>query len=76
MSSEDISIVKDVNLMNSLNGKIAGAVINSSASGIGGATRVVLRGLKSIISSNNALYVVDGIPLFNNNNGEIKSERR
>ena len=74
VSSEDISIVKDVNLMNSLNGKIAGAVINSSASGIGGATRVVLRGLKSIISSNNALYVVDGIPLFNNNNGEIKSE--
>ena len=60
--------------MNSLNGKIAGAVINSSASGIGGATRVVLRGLKSISSSNNALYVVDGIPLFNNNNGEIKSE--
>ena len=53
VSSEDISIVKDVNLMNSLNGKIAGAVINSSASGIGGATRVVLRGLKSIISSNN-----------------------
>ena len=74
VSSEDISIVKDVNLMNSLNGKIAGAVINSSASGIGGATRVVLRGLKSISSSNNALYVVDGIPLFNNNNGEIKSE--
>ena len=63
-----------MDMMNSLNGKIAGAVINSSASGIGGATRVVLRGLKSISSSNNALYVVDGIPLFNNNNGEIKSE--
>lgn len=74
VSAEDIGAVKDVNLMNSLNGKIAGAVINSSAAGIGGATRVVLRGLKSISSSNNALYVVDGVPLFNNNNGEMQSE--
>lgn len=74
VSSEQIGLVRDVNLMNSLNGKVAGAVINSSAAGIGGATRVVLRGLKSISSSNNALYVVDGIPLFNNNGGEIKSE--
>lgn len=74
VNAEDVGIVKDVNLMNSLNGKIAGAVINSSAAGVGGATRVVLRGMKSISGSNNALYVVDGIPLFNSNNGEIEGE--
>lgn len=31
--------------------------------GIGGSTRVVMRGLKSITNDNNALYVIDGIPM-------------
>ena len=38
-------------------GKIAGVSINKSASGVGGATRVVMRGAKSIEGDNNALYV-------------------
>lgn len=62
VNAEDINVGKDVRLMNSPDGKIAGAVIDSSASGIGGAMRVVLRGLKSGGSSN-ALYVADGVPL-------------
>lgn len=55
--------VKDANFMNTLSGKVAGLQINASASGSGGSTRVVLRGVKSINGNNNALYVVDGIPL-------------
>ena len=51
--------------MNSLNGKVAGVNIQRSASGVGGATKVIMRGAKSITGSNNALYVVDGIPLNN-----------
>ena len=47
--------------------------INKSASGVGGATRVVMRGAKSIEGDNNALYVVDGIPLFNTNMGNTDS---
>ena len=65
--------VKDANFVNSLNGKIAGVTINKSASGVGGATRVVMRGAKSIEGDNNALYVVDGIPLFNTNMGNTDS---
>ena len=65
LSSDDITTVKDPNFMNSLNGKVAGVTINSSASGAGAATRVVMRGVKSITKSNNALYVIDGIPMFN-----------
>ena len=42
-------------------------------SGVGGATRVVMRGAKSIEGDNNALYVVDGIPLFNTNMGNTDS---
>jgi TonB-linked SusC/RagA family outer membrane protein len=61
--TSDIVKVKDANILNSLLGKIAGASINSSAAGAGSETKVVLRGTKSIASNNNALYVLDGIPL-------------
>ncbi len=65
VKSEDFLTVKDANIMNSLMGKVAGVTINSSSSGIGGASQVVLRGNKSISQSSNALYVIDGIPMHN-----------
>lgn len=65
VKSEDIVTVKDANFMNALNGKVAGVQINSSAAGVGGAARVVMRGAKSLYKDNNALYVIDGIPMSN-----------
>lgn len=65
IDSDELLRAQDVNFVNSLNGKIAGVTINKSASGVGGATRVVMRGAKSIEGDNNVLYVVDGIPLVN-----------
>ncbi|WP_162852494.1 SusC/RagA family TonB-linked outer membrane protein [Dinghuibacter silviterrae] len=65
LGSNSVNDVKDPSFVNSLAGKVAGATINGSASGIGGSTRVVLRGVKSLTGNNNALYVVDGIPLPN-----------
>lgn len=65
VKSEELVRVKDANLMSSLVGKIAGVTINSASSGVGGSARVVMRGTKSISGNNNALYVVDGIPLPN-----------
>lgn len=58
-----ITKVKDANLVNSLSGKIAGVTINQSSSGTGGSSRVVMRGTKSLFGENNALYVLDGIPM-------------
>lgn len=65
VKNESLTTVKDANFVNSLTGKIAGVTINRSSSGVGGSTRVVMRGAKSIEGDNNALYVIDGIPLFN-----------
>lgn len=65
VKAEEIMTVKDANFMNSLNGKVAGVQINSSAAGVGGAVRVVMRGAKSIYKDNNALYVIDGVPMTN-----------
>lgn len=56
---------KDANFLNGLNGKVAGVTINQSSAGAGSAARVVMRGAKSIDGNNNALYVVDGVPLLN-----------
>lgn len=65
IKSDDINTIKDANFVNSLNGKVAGVVINTSSSGVGGASRVVMRGTKSIEQSSNALYVIDGVPMYN-----------
>ncbi|MFV0323815.1 MAG: TonB-dependent receptor [Bacteroides xylanisolvens] len=73
VKGDELTTIKDANFVNSLNGKIAGVNINKSASGVGGATRVVMRGAKSIEGDNNALYVVDGIPLFNTTMGNTDS---
>lgn len=64
LKSSTLTQVKDANLVNSLTGKIAGVTINPSASGIGGSSRVVMRGTKSLFGDNNALYVIDGIPMM------------
>lgn len=65
VSSDKITTVKDANFVNSLSGKVAGMNINALSSGHGGAVRVVMRGLKSIIKSNRALYAIDGVLVFN-----------
>lgn len=65
IKGDELTAVKDANFINSLQGKVAGVQINNSAGGIGSASRVVMRGSKSISKDNNALYVIDGIPMFN-----------
>jgi TonB-linked SusC/RagA family outer membrane protein len=54
------------NMLNSLQGKIANAVITQGSGGVGSGARIVLRGNRSIQGSNNALIVVDGVPINNN----------
>ena len=60
---------KDANFINSLAGKVAGVNISSSAAGAGSAARVIMRGTKSLSGNDNALYVIDGIPMFDINTG-------
>lgn len=71
IKGDQLTTVKDVNFVNALTGKVAGVSITTSSAGVGGATRVVMRGTKSITKDNNALYVIDGIPIFNNNGGGL-----
>lgn len=67
LTNADLTNVRDPggNIMNSLSGKVAGAVVTPAATGPGGAVRIVLRGNRSISGNNNALIVVDGVPIDN-----------
>ena len=64
VSGSELTRAKDANFINTLSGRIAGVTINRSPSGVGGSSRVVMRGNKST-RNNQPLYVVDGVPLVN-----------
>ena len=60
----EVNKVKDANFMSSLSGKVAGVNIRQSGT-MGGSANVVIRGYKSLTGNNQALFVVDGIPISN-----------
>ncbi|TWI98652.1 TonB-linked SusC/RagA family outer membrane protein [Mucilaginibacter frigoritolerans] len=68
ISGSELTNVRTDNLVNSLSGKIAGVTIDPSASGIGGSSKVILRGNRSLDGNNQPLYVIDGVPISNNGN--------
>ncbi|CAL2088124.1 SusC/RagA family TonB-dependent receptor precursor [Tenacibaculum sp. 190524A02b] len=68
VKAEDLQMAKDPNVVNSLQGRVAGLEINQASAGVGSANRMVIRGNNSITGSNQALYVVDGVPIDNTEN--------
>lgn len=74
INTDAITSNKDANFVNALNGKVAGVTINASSSGVGGVSKVVMRGTKSIMQSSNALYVIDGVPMFSGSNSGGSTE--
>src|SRR4029079_13841084 len=62
------------NVLNSLQGKVANAVVTQGSGGPGSGARIILRGNRSIQGNNNALIVVDGVPITNGTNGTAGSD--
>ena len=73
-ASQLIEVRDANNVLNSLQGKIANAVITQGSGGPGSGVRIVLRGNRSIQGNNNALIVVDGVPINNGTSGTIGSD--
>jgi len=65
ISGDKLNEAKEVNVINSLQGKIAGVTITKNATGPGSASKVLLRGSRSITGYNQPLYVIDGVPMDN-----------
>lgn len=66
VKGEDLTRTRDVNFINGLSGKVAGLDIKQS-NAMGGSTNVVMRGYKSLTGNNQALFVIDGVPISNAN---------
>ena len=66
LAGEEIRRAAGPNFMEALSGKVAGIDIKVSASGVGGSTKAVLRGARSLSGTSEALYVIDGVPMVNN----------
>jgi len=66
LAGEEIRRAAGPNFMEALSGKVAGIDIKVSASGVGGSTKAVLRGSRSLSGTSEALYVIDGVPMVNN----------
>lgn len=71
IKSDDIMKVQDANLVNSIEGKISGVTITPSAGGAGGASKILLRGNKSMLGNNSPLIVIDGVPMTNNTRKQV-----
>jgi len=70
VGGDDLSKVGNQNLVNSLSGKAAGLQVISSGGAPGSGSRLVIRGgAKSLTNSNEPLYVIDGVPITNANDG-------
>jgi len=69
VSGENLNQVKSANFVNSLSGKAAGVQIKRNTN-MGGSTNVVIRGNASLTGSNQALFVVDGVPISNTNSND------
>lgn len=67
VSGDRFTEARETNVINSLSGRVAGVQVTNSSSGIGGSSRVTIRGESSLnINANQPLFVVDGVPISNN----------
>ena len=66
VGGKDLNEIKNVNMINSLQGKSAGLQITPNSTGAGGSSKILFRGNKSISGSNQPLIVVDGVPMMMN----------
>jgi len=74
VKGDEIAKAKEVNVVNSLQGKISGAQITNSSGAVGASARIILRGVNSLDGNNQPLFVVDGIPMANSNFGNTTNE--
>lgn len=70
VAGEELTQAREINLGDALQGRVAGVNVSNVGSGVGGSSRVVIRGNTSINGNNMPLYVIDGVPMDNSNLGQ------
>lgn len=65
VDGDELALARESNIMNNLSGKVAGVNVSPSGSGMGGSTKITIRGNSFLSGSNQPLIVVDGVPIDN-----------
>ena len=66
INGDDLTKARETNVGNALAGKVAGVTVVGNPSGVGGSSRITIRGERSLnINKNQPLFVVDGVPITN-----------
>jgi TonB-linked SusC/RagA family outer membrane protein len=65
VKGEELAKSREQNIVNTLQGKVAGVAITNSSGAVGSSSRIVIRGNNSLTGDNQPLFVVDGVPLSN-----------
>ena len=74
VKGESIAAIKSNNFVNALSGKVSGVQVKRTTN-FGGSTNVVIRGNASLTGNNQALFVIDGVPVSNNNSNSRSQEQ-
>lgn len=69
LEGEDFVKAREINLGDALTGKVAGVNVANIGSGVAGSSRVIIRGNNSLTGNNQPLYVIDGVPMDNTQQG-------
>ncbi|MEO6818779.1 MAG: SusC/RagA family TonB-linked outer membrane protein [Ginsengibacter sp.] len=70
VNGDELTQAREINVANSLVGKVAGLNVSSIAGGPGSSTNVIIRGISSLGNSNQPLYVINGVPMESEPNGQ------
>jgi len=66
VGGDEVNAVKSDNFVNSLSGKVSGVQVKAN-SNMGGSTNIIIRGSTSLTGNNQAMFVIDGVPVNNDN---------
>jgi TonB-linked SusC/RagA family outer membrane protein len=69
VDGSQLTTAREANLVNSLTGRVAGVQVTNASGGVGSSSRIVLRGAASLTGNNQPLFVVNGVPINNDNYG-------
>ena len=73
LKSDELNRVKETNMITALAGKAAGMQVSKNSSGPGASAKVSIRGIRSVVSDNQPLYVIDGVPMLNSTSEQAYS---
>ena len=73
VKADALNTTGDPSVTGALDGKVAGLQMNTSSTGLGGSTKITIRGNSSLTDNNQPLWVVDGVPFTDNQSSDASA---